>query len=131
MIKYFLSKNITKEQTIDTGMAMVLILLIINVFSKNDIYLKIAIPVLIVNMIFPKVYYPLAVFWFGLSHFLGTIISKILLSIIYFVILTPVGLIRRILGYDSLKLNQFKKSRTSVFVNRNTVFNYQDIEKPY
>ena len=127
----YFPRTISKKQASDTGMAAVLILLLIGLFTQNNIYYKIAIPVLIMNMTFPMFYYPFAIIWLGLSHILGTIVSKIILSIVYFVMVVPTGLFRRIIGKDSLQLSKFKKTSTSVMQTRDHNFSSEDIEKPY
>jgi len=123
--------TISKKQATDTGMAAVLILLLIGLFTKNNLYYKIAIPVLVVNMIFPMFYYLFAIIWLGFSQLLGTIVSKIILTIIYIIMVIPVGLFRRILGKDSLQLSGFKKSNSSVMQTRDYNFLSEDIENPY
>jgi len=55
----------------------------------------------------------------------------VLLSILFFLVITPIGVLRRLFGKDSLKLRDFKASRDSATVERNHVFTAQDIEKPY
>jgi len=76
-------------------------------------------------------YYPFAILWFGLSNLLGTIVSKILLSIVFFIIVLPVALLRRMLGKDSLLLKKFKKSSESVMKTRNQTYVATDLEKPF
>jgi hypothetical protein len=127
----FFPKKITKKQSSDSGMAIVLILLLIGLFSGNVLYYKIAIPVLIMNMIYPMFYYFFGIFWIGLSHLLGTVVSKILLSIVYFLVVLPMALLRRLLGKDSLRLKQFKKSKSSIMHVRNHVFKSDDIIHPF
>ena len=130
IINYF-PRTISKKQASDTGMAIVLVLLLIGLFSQNTIYYKIAIPVLVINMIVPMFFYPFAIIWLGFSHLLGTVVSKIILTIVYIVLVVPVGIFRRILGKDSLQLNDFKKGTGSVMKVRNYIFSSKDIEKPY
>ena len=55
-------------------------------------------------------FYPFAVIWFGLTTLLGEVVSKILLTVIYFVVLFPVSLIRQAMEKDTLDLKTFKKS---------------------
>lgn len=123
--------NISRDQMRDTGMAMVLILLLAGFFFDKNILFKMAVVTLLINMIVPKFYYSFAIVWLGFSRILGTIVSKILLSIIFFLIVTPIGVIRRALGYDSLKLKEFKLGSDSVMTVRNKIFEGKDIEKPY
>lgn len=127
----FFPRTISEKQASDTGMAIVLILLLIGFFSHNTLYYKITIPVLVINMIFPMIYYPFAIVWLGFSHLLGTVMSKIILTIIFIAVVVPVGIFRRLVGKDSLQLHEFKKGNNSVMKVRNYTFSSKDIEKPY
>jgi multisubunit Na+/H+ antiporter MnhG subunit len=128
--RYFPS-NITKEQAKDTGMAIVLICLIIYLIWEKEQLIIVATTFLILNMVWSGFYRPVAKIWLGFSHILGTIISKFLLSILFFVLVTPVGLIRRMGGADSLQLKKWKKNNTSIFKFRNHTYSAKDIKKPY
>jgi hypothetical protein len=127
----FLRRKITKDQSCDTGMAMVLLLLLVDVRMKRGWILLAAIVLQLLNMTVPRIYQPVAVLWLGLSDLLGAVVSRILLSIVFFGIVTPIGLLRRLSGKDSLKLRAFKAGKDSVMLERNHVFIGQDIEKPY
>jgi hypothetical protein len=127
----FLGRKMTKDQSRDTGMAMVLLVLIFYIKTRRDGYLWTTITLHVVNMTVPRIYAPIAVLWLGLSHVLGTVMSKILLSILFFGLVTPIGLLRRLLGKDSLKLNAFKASQESAMLVKNHLFVGSDIEKPY
>ena len=47
---------------------------------------------------------PLNKLWFTFGIFLGKIISPIIMGIIFFLVVTPIGLIMRIIGKDVLNL---------------------------
>jgi hypothetical protein len=123
--------KISEKQAKDTGMAMVLILLLVGLYTGNIGYYKSAVVALVVDMIWPMAFYPIAVVWLGLSHILGTIVSKILLTVVFFVMVVPVGLVRRMMSKDTLQLREFKKGTDTVMKVRDHVFVAVDIEKPY
>ena len=127
----FFKKTMTKEQSRDTGMALVLLLLLVFLKSRKNGWLYAAISLQVIDMVVPRVFAPVAVLWFGLSHILGTVMSKVLLSILFFGLVTPVGFLRRLLGKDSLKLRAFRASQDSAMLVRNHLFTAKDIEKPY
>jgi hypothetical protein len=124
-------RPITTEQSKDTGMAMVLLLLLASAAFKRQALITAAMIALIVDMTVPQLYRPVAVLWLGLSHLLGTVVSKILLTLVFFGVVTPIGLARKLLGFDSLKLRDFKSGENSVMLIRNHIFTGKDIEKPY
>src|ERR1041384_8138064 len=103
-----LKRPVTKEESKDTGMAMVLLLLLFSGAVKRETLVTIAIAALVVDMTFPQLYRPVAVLWLGLTHLLGTVVSKILLTLVFFGVVAPIGLARKLLGFDSLRLKGFK-----------------------
>lgn len=124
-------RKISKDQSRDTGMAMVLLLLIVAASRKREGYLFLAIALQILNMTVPQIYKPVAVIWLGLSDLLGSVMSKILLSIVFFFVVTPIGLFRRLIGRDTLKLRAFKAGKESVMLERNHMFVAKDLEAPF
>ena len=135
MINFFrekvFPKSISKKEASDTGMAMTLICLLLGLYFKKNIYYDIAIGVLVMNMAFPMFYYPFAMVWLGLTNLLGVVVSRILLSVVYLFFLMPVGVIRRMMGKDSLNLTGFKKGKESVMINRDIEFTANDIKNPF
>jgi hypothetical protein len=126
-----LKRKITKDQSRDTGMAMVLLMLILFVSRKREGWLFVAIALHVLNMIVPQIYRPIAVVWLGFSDLLGMVMPKVLMGIVFFAVVTPIGLVRRLFGKDSLKLKAFKASDESVMLERKHLFIGQDLERPY
>ena len=127
----FLKINITRDQSKDTGMAITLILLLLNRSFRQEACLIGAIAALVIDMIVPQVYRPLAVVWFGLSQLIGMLTSRIFLSVVFFGVVMPIGLLRRFSGKDPLNLKAFKAGSNSVMKERNRHFVAADLEKPY
>ena len=65
---------------------------------------------LILGLINSKILTPLNKIWFRFGLFLGKIISPLIMGIIFFLVVTPIGFIMRLLGKDllNLKYNNFK-----------------------
>ena len=124
-------REITVGQARDTGQAMVLLCLIIVIVLKQPVAVWIALIVLVINMVRPQVYKPLAKWWFALSNVLSRIVPRILLGILFYVMVTPVGLLRRVLGKDPLQLKKWKKGRESVLRKRDHTLSAKDIINPF
>src|SRR5262245_32563698 len=101
---------------------MVLLLLIAQLSTGRRGFAVAATVVLVVTMTVPLVFRPLSVVWFGLSHLLGAVMSKVLLAGVFYLIVTPIGVVRRLLGHDSLRLRAFKAGDASVMHSRQHVF---------
>ena len=120
-----------RDRSRDTGLALVLLLLIAQLATGRRGLTTAAVVTLVVTMTAPLVFRPVSVIWFGFSQVLGTVMSKALLAAVFYLIVTPVGVVRRLLGYDSLRLRAFKAAGTSVMHERHHVFAPDDLDKPY
>jgi hypothetical protein len=121
----------TPEQAKDTGMAMVLICLLLGYWGKFPKFLPVSLVLLIITMTWPKAFRPLAGLWFGLSHLLSSVMSRVVLTLVFFLIVTPIGLIRRWTGADTLQLKKWKQGRDSVFEVREGPVQGKDMANPY
>jgi hypothetical protein len=67
---------------------------------------------IILGLLNSKILTPLNKSWFKFGVILGKIISPIIMGIIFFLVVTPIGLIMKVLGKDLLKLKYNKKDNT-------------------
>jgi len=123
--------KLTIEQCKDSGLALVLICLIAYLAWKLPFLVLLAMGFLLLSMTWPAAFQPFARLWFGLSTALGTVASKIILSLAFFVIVLPVGRVRRAMGKDSMQIRRWKKRDGSVFRVREHKFEAGDLEHPY
>jgi Saxitoxin biosynthesis operon protein SxtJ len=121
----------TTQQCQDTGMAIVLVLLLLALRVERSSVVLAAAVVQVLTMTVPRWFAPLAVVWFAAAHAIGAVVSAILLTVVYAVVVTPVGLVRRLTGKDSLRVKAFKAGTTSVMTERRHVFGPRDLERPY
>jgi len=75
------------------------------------------------GLTFPAVLKPLQKIWMGLGLVLGFFVSRIILSIIFFGVITPIGLLMKLFGKDILD-ERIDKSRASYWHER------PDVAKP-
>ena len=67
---------------------------------------------LILGLLKSKFLSPLNILWFKFGVFLGKIVSPIIMGVIFFLVVTPIGLLMRLFGKDVLNLKLKKKKRT-------------------
>ena len=67
-------------------------------------------------MINSKILTPLNKIWFKFGIFLGKIVSPIVMSIIFFLVITPTGFFMKLIGKDLLRLK--KKDRDTYWINK-------------
>jgi hypothetical protein len=60
---------------------------------------------------------PLNKLWHKFGIFLGSIVSPVVMGVIFFMVVTPMGLIMRFLGKDLLRINK-NKIVSTYWINR-------------
>jgi hypothetical protein len=121
----------SRKENVDSGLGLILMLIIVGLWLKITIYFKIAVVISIITMVQPIMIYPFTFLWLNISELLGKIMSKVILTIIFFIVLYPTALYRKIRGKDSLMLMKFKKAKDSVFIVRNHTYTKTDLINPF
>jgi hypothetical protein len=126
-----LKTSFSKKEHSDSGLALLLLTLIAGLWFNYTFAFKIAFAEVIILLIAPIVNYPFTFIWLNLSDLLGKLMSKILLTIIFFVFVCPMAFYRKAIGKDSLRLKEFRKGTNSVFTERNHDYTKEDFSNPY
>jgi len=88
-------------------------------FNEHDIRIwsiLISLVFLILGLLNSKILTPLNKLWFKFGLLLGKIISPLIMGIIFFLVVTPIGLFMRMLGKDLLNLK--KNSNNSYWIEK-------------
>lgn len=88
-------------------------------YFDQPLLLFISIAVGVISLLIPAAGYYLVWLWGKIAEILGWINSRIILSLIFFIVLTPISLIYRLFHKDPLALRKPKN---------NTVYNTRDHE---
>ncbi len=120
-----MSKNNNKiPSNKNFGVVFFVVFLIIGLwplFTKSEVRywsLFISIVFLILGLFNSKILTPLNKIWFKFGMFLGKIISPLILGILFFLVVTPIGFAMRILRKDILNL-RYDKNIKSYWIEKN------------
>lgn len=123
-----LNGKMERKKITETGLVIVTGLLVIFLLSPKSWIIFFATVIGAIFIFIP----PLARFihqaWMGLAHILGWIVSKLVLSLIWYIILTPLAFVYRLTGHDDLQL---KKNKNSQFSDCPKVYSPSDFDKPW
>ena len=110
-----MQQNIKLPSNRNFGIVFAIVFLIISLWpllKQNEIRswsLIISIIFLSLGLINSKLLLPLNKIWFKFGIFLGNFIAPIVMGVIYFFVVTPTGLIMKMLGKDLLNLKKNNK----------------------
>lgn len=116
-----------KSSPYKTSLTICIGFLIIYLFFNTNILLYTILFIGITSIASKKISLFYEYIWFGIAYILGLFIPNILLSIIYFLILTPIAFVYKIFNNDPLMLNH--KEYKSYFVNAEYDFTKSNFEK--
>ena len=117
-----MQKNIKLPSNRNFGIVFFVVFLIIAlwpVLKQNEIRiwsLIISFIFFVLGLINSRLLTPLNKLWFKFGILLGNIISPIVMGIVFFLVVTPTGLVMRIFRKDILKLK--KNSSDSYWINK-------------
>jgi hypothetical protein len=132
-------KNIKGDKTDwkKFGITMGVILTIIGLFmlwKKNNYYdysLSLAAAFFITGLILPALLKPVYKAWMALSVVMGFIMTRMIMVIIFYLIVTPLGLIASLTGKEFLDMKIDKSVKSYWIVREKTLKEKSDYEKQF
>jgi hypothetical protein len=109
----------------------VLVCIGLSLYHRNFHFAHAAFWALLMTMLAPRIFFPFAVIWYGIAEILNRISSWLVLHAVFFILVVPVGMIRKWRGKDTMKLKQFKKSRLSVMTIRDHLYDASDLKNTF
>jgi hypothetical protein len=119
--------HISKEQRKEFGMLTIVVMSFLAFYFRQNNLSVVIFILALTTLLFPVIFYPFALVWFGLSKVMGKISTSILLGIVFCIVVIPVGLIRKMLRLDGLKIKQFKKTTDTVLLTRDHIYVESDL----
>jgi predicted membrane metal-binding protein len=111
-----MSKYKNRSSNKSFGIVFFLVFFLIGIYpllNSNDLRfwsLFLSLIFLILGLMNSKILTPLNRIWFKFGMLLGTIVSPIVMGVIFFFIVTPIGVIMKIIGKDLLNLRYSDKN---------------------
>ncbi len=118
-------------KSMDAGLALTLITLLAYQFFPDKMVVIIATLLLLLCMTAPRSFAPFARFWFYMADHLAAAVSLLLLTLVFFLMVTPAAVIRRMMGKDTLKLKTWRSGSMTLFTTKNHRWLPADMDKPY
>ncbi|HOH06348.1 MAG TPA: hypothetical protein PKY55_04685 [bacterium] len=119
----------TREKSLEAMLALVFGCLLLSLLLDIKLLLYVGLLLGGIGLLMAKTSRALARLWYKLSQALGFVISKVLLSLVFFVFLLPMALLSRVFRPDLLQRR--RKNTGSYFVVRNYSYQSKDLKNPW
>lgn len=133
MDKIYLTKQELKKFGLTMGLAF-LVLGLIFFLQKKQVWLglwPISFVFLMASLVIPVWLRPVYSFWMKFASILGWVNTRILLSLFFYFVLTPVGLIMKLFGKNPLDRCLQKERASYWFKRESTDFNPASYERQF
>lgn len=114
-----------KAKSLETLLVLTGALIILFWVSHKKIYLLVALILILIGVTSSFLTGKISWAWLKFSEVIGTVMSKIILSIAFFIFLVPIAFLYQLTKRDSLSL---KRKNQSYFTDRNKQYLPKDIE---
>ncbi len=109
-----MTKQLKLPSNRNFGLVFFIIFLLISIYpilfneNVNIIFLIISIIFLLLGMINSKILTPLNKLWMKFGYVMGKIVSPLIMFLIFYLVVTPIAILLRVIGKDVLKKNKTK-----------------------
>jgi len=119
----------TEKWIRDTGLAAVLVSLVF-AYRGSNAALAVAGVCALLLLFFPSALRPLAWVWLKITEGLGYVMPPVFFGLVFFAVVTPAGVLRRMLRGDARDIARDTK-RGTAFVAGSGLFAPRSLENPY
>ncbi|MGB5821722.1 MAG: SxtJ family membrane protein [Saonia sp.] len=123
--------RITQKQCVETAILLAIASIGALLFYKEWVFVWPILGILMLALLFPLVFYPLAWLWFGFAKILGFVSSNVILTVTFFLLVTPISLLRKWMGKDDLYLKKYKKGSHSILKVREHQYGADDFKNTF
>lgn len=113
----------------DTGLVFALLFLFIGV-KVSEYFLLASAAILVVLLFAPAVLKPLAWVWLKVAELLGRIMNPVFFGLVFFLIITPVSLVRRLVQGDR-RGRVKQEALSSAFVDARGTYTKELFKQPF
>ena len=120
-----MEKENNKAKSLETILVLAGALIVTYWVTQKKIFLLLALILILIGITSPFIADKISVAWLKFSEIIGSVMSKVILSIIYFVFLVPIALLYQLSKKDYLSL---KRKKDSYYINRSHTYSPKDLE---
>lgn len=118
-------KEDNKSKALETLLVLAGAMIVVFWISPKKIYLLVALLFVFIGVASPYLAGKISWLWLKFAELLGAVMSKIILSVVYFVFLVPIAIIYRLTKKNPLFL---KRQKDTYYIRRNKLYSPKDIE---
>jgi len=117
-----------RQKVLEAILTIAAALMILFFAFDVEVLLPIALGLILVGLISKWLSAKIIWVWFKLSEGMGYVMSRVILTIVFFLFLFPISVLYRMFNKDTLKL---RKTGRSTYTDRSHTYTATDLENPW
>ena len=122
-------KNKKQNNPYQTVLIIVVGFIVIFLMTKSIWAIQVSVSIGILGLSSKFIAKKIDFLWMKLAWVLSLIVPNIIMTILFYCLLTPIAILSRLIG-EKDKLN-LKNTKESLFITRNTMFDKESLEKTW
>lgn len=118
----------SRKQVLETTAVLATFFLILSAVTKQKIYVWPALALLIIALFIKPLAVAITRIWLQFSEVIGGITNRIILSLLFVLVLTPIALLFRLFNKNPLGIKR-ANDKTSYYHDRNHTYTSEDLDK--
>ena len=114
-----------KEKSLETFLVLTGALVVVFWITNKKIFLLLALILVLIGIFSPYLTGKISWLWLKLAEGMGYVMSKVLLSVVFFIFLLPLSFMQKVFKKDTLSL---KRKNISYYSERNHLYTGKDLE---
>lgn len=98
---------------------------------KNNLFIYASLCLLVIGLFFKTLSNKISDAWLKFAEIVGGFNSRLILSLVFFLVLTPIALLYRFFKGDFMGLTKRRENSETCWVARNHKFEARDLENPW
>jgi saxitoxin biosynthesis operon SxtJ-like protein len=117
----------TRAQVLETFTVFAAVCQLAAIYSQRQIFSSLALALLAVALLIKPLAEAATMWWLKFSAILSAMNNRILLTLLFYLVLTPIAIIYRLFNKDTLRLDM--SDSDSCYTERNHTYAKADLEK--
>ena len=94
-------------------------------------FLILAVVLLICGLLIPQILKPVQKVWMAIALLIGWVMTRVILSVLFYLVITPLGILARLLGKDALDLKFDRNAHSYWILRKERINKKEDYEKQF
>lgn len=121
-------KDLAKRSPFESCLALAFGLVVVYYFVRQEWLLLVALAFMLLALLFDRFAKWVDIAWNFLIERVGKVMNVLLMSLVFYIFLTPIAIIYRLFSKDDLRL---KKPDATNYTGRDVTFSPKHIENPW